>query len=218
MKKQFKLTILRNGTRLLAVCLLAKGLALHAQNIAWDSAGAPPDGTNITLRTGGHAGFGMVINGSDIGTILLTTCDLNHDGVVSLAELKQVASACFKLWDTNNDGNLSQEELSNALKGLFPAPPPGGMQAMRMINGVAVQVPPDEMPTPDKQLAKHLLAAADSNKDGALSLQELNDYLDKSFSQWDQDGNGSLDAQELSTAFGQLAMPDLPVTAPAPAP
>jgi hypothetical protein len=52
------------------------------------------------------------------------------------------------------------------------------------------------------------MALADANKDGLISSQELNDFLDKSFSQWDQNGDGVLDAQELSNAFGQLAMPD----------
>ncbi len=148
--------------------------------------------------------FGLNINGSSIGTILLKTCDLNQDGTASLAELKEVAAAYFKLWDANSDGSVSGNELSTALKELFPAPPTGGV---RVVNGVAVEVAPGDLPTPDKQVTKHILAGADSNKDGLLSLQELNDYLDKSFSQWDQDGNGSLHAQELNVAFGELARP-----------
>jgi hypothetical protein len=77
-----------------------------------------------------------------------------------------------------------------------------------VINGVATEVSPDELPTPDGQLTKHILAGADSSKDGLLSLQELSNFMDKSFGQWDQDGNGSLNAQELNAAFGQLAKPD----------
>src|SRR5215831_8348325 len=49
---------------------------------------------------GSNAGFGLQIAGnsfSDIGAGLLKACDLNHDGGVTLAELKQVASACLKL-------------------------------------------------------------------------------------------------------------------------
>jgi hypothetical protein len=65
-------------------------------------------------------------------------------------------------------------------------------------------------------LAEHILAAADSNKDGLLSLPELNDWLNQSFSQWDLEGNGSLNAQELNVAFSQLAAPDGAWTAPVP--
>jgi Ca2+-binding EF-hand superfamily protein len=183
-------------------------MALNAQQLRTMSGGGGGPGLNITAAGSGQGGFSININGSDVGAIILKTCDLNHDGTVSLTELKQVADACFKLWDTNNAGSLSADELSAALKKLFPAPPPGGAQAMAMVNGVAVQVPPDQMPTPDKQVAKHIMALADTNKDGLLSLQELNDWLDKSFSQWDQNGDGALDTPELDAAFGQLARPD----------
>lgn len=149
---------------------------------------------------------GAIINGSDVGSLLLETCDLNHDGAVSLPELKAVADACFRLWDTNNIGSLTQAELSNQLKQFFPNI--GVRTAVREVNGVAVQVPPNQLPTPYGQLAKHIFAAADSNQDGSLSLQEVSDWLVKNFDQWDQNGNGSLDTSELDAAFSQLARPD----------
>ena len=197
--------MLRGGARLFACALLALGITSRAQNTVFISTGGPPPNGSGTMVTGG--GFGLVINGSDIGTILLKACDLDQDGKVTLAELKSAAATCFKQWDTNGDGNLSADELSAALKNLFPQPP-GGAQATAMVNGVAVQVPPDQMPTPDKQVSKHIMALADANQDGQLSLQELNDWLDKSFSQWDQNGDGSLSVAELNAAFGQLARPD----------
>jgi len=118
-----------------------------------------------------------------------------------------VAAAYFLQWDANNDGNASGNELSSALKELFPAPP-AGAPGVRMFNGVAVEGAPGDLPTPDRQLVKHILAGSDSNKDGSLSIPELNDWLDTNFSQWDRDGNGSLNAQELNVAFGLLALPD----------
>ena len=66
---------------------------------------------------------------------------------------------------------------------------------------------PDEF-TPPGQLTRHIVAAADSNKDRVITLPELSDFFDENFSQWDQDKNGSLDAQELAVAFAQLAAPD----------
>jgi hypothetical protein len=207
---QFSSTILRYGVRLFICCLLANGLALRAQEpITITVGGTPPPGSaNHMFQTGGE--FGLSINGFDIGTILLETCDLDSDGKVTLVELKEIAAACVRLWDANTDGSVSGNELSISLKELFPAPPAGGLVAMRLVNGVAVAVSPDEIPTPDAQLAKHILGGADLNKDDLLSFQEVNNYLDKSFSQWDQDGSGSLNAQELNGAFGQLARPDRP--------
>lgn len=229
MKKQFKLklTTIPGCVLLLACGLLAGGAILSVQK-SHGAITTPTDNGNAVFvaapggaiaggmvvssyGSNGMATAGIAINGKDIGSILLETFDLNHDGKVTLAELKQVADASFTLWDTNHDGYLSADELSAGLKSLFPAPPPGvQMRAVAVVNGVPVEVIPDEMPTPDKQLTKHVMALADTSKDGLLSLQELNDWLDKSFSQWDQDGNGSLDAQELAVAFGQLAMPNLP--------
>ena len=225
MKKQFKpglLIIHACAARVLACCLMAGAVILNTQKshgeittpengnaVFFTNSGSAAGGYIVASGNGssGVVSAGISINGKDIGSILQDTFDLNHDGKVTLAELEEVADASFKLWDTNNDGYLSQGELSTALSQFFPAPVGGGMMAF---NGVAVQVPPDQMPTPGKQITKHIFAAADTNKDSLLSLQELNDFLSKSFTQWDQDGDGSLSAQELSAAFGQLAMPDLP--------
>jgi Ca2+-binding EF-hand superfamily protein len=219
MKKPFTpgLPRVRAFARTLACCLMAGTVILNGGKSYGDITG-PGNGNAVFFSSSGGmvvsvngstavATAGIVINGKDIGSILEDAFDLNHDGKVTLDELKQVADASFKLWDTNNDGYLSQGELSTGLGQLFPAPPTVGMMAF---NGVAVQVPADQMPTPAKQVTKHLFAAADTNKDGLLSLQELNDYLDKNFSQWDQNGDGSLSAQELAVVFAQFAMPDLP--------
>src|SRR5262249_26802006 len=133
---------------------------------------------------------------------------------------------CCKLWNSHADSLLSQAELAAALKELFSAPPSGGGFGIRttrgapgspspqIVRGAATAGSSEELPTPDSQLAKHIFAGADANKDGFLSLQEVNDFLDKSFGQWDQNSNGSLDEREFALAFGQLALPDGAVTAP----
>lgn len=211
MKNQLS-SILRYGASALAVCLLATSPALQAQETRAIPPGAPPPGNAIfTIRTGEGegGGFGLVINGSDAGTIILKACDRDGDGKMVPGEFKEVIATCFAVWDANTNGSLSAGELGKGLKALFPSPPPGGMRGARVINGVAVEVSPDELPTPDAQVAKHILAGADSNQDGALTLPEITKFLlGKCFSQWDQDGNGSLDAQELNAALGQLAVPD----------
>jgi len=213
MKKQFLFSskIRQFGTCAFVACLLANVALSRAQETITLSAGAgvAAGGTNFMFKTGPGAGVGaFFINGSEIGTVLLKTCDLDEDGKVTPAEFKKVAAASFKLWDTNNDSNVSSNELSAGLKDLFPAPLGAGARAIRVINGVAVETSPGEIPTPDVMVARRLLSGADANKDGNLSLQEVNDFLDKSFAQWDRNGNGSLDAQELGMAFGELSFPD----------
>jgi Ca2+-binding EF-hand superfamily protein len=213
MKKQFLFgsVIRRFGVCAFVSCVLANTPALRAQEVGLSSGGK-----NYGFQTTGTARASVfVINGSDIGTILLKTCDLDQDGKVKLTEFKAVASASFKLWDTNTDGNISSNELSAGLKEFFPKPPEGGAHGVRVINGVAVEIPPGEMQTPDALLTTHILSAADANKDGVLSLQEVNDFLEKNFSLWDVDNNGSLDGQELGAAFGLFALPDGIATSPA---
>jgi len=181
--------------------LLANALVLRAQQFVTTVSGGP--------GVPGGSGFGIVINGQDVGTALLKTCDLDKDGKVTRAELNEVILAYFKLWDSDTNGILTSDELSAGLKQLFPPPPPGGLRGMHLVNGVAVEVAPGKLPTPDGQIAKHLLAGADADKDGALTFQEVSSFLlDKCFSQWDHDGNGALDAEELEAAFGQLAKLD----------
>lgn len=215
MKKPLVITILQPGVCLLAWCILANGVTLCAQNaVVYSAGGPPPPGdTNVSVQVcGGAGGVGgagvaLCINGSSIGAILLKTCDQNQDGKVTLDELENVAATYFKLWDTNSDGYLSANEFAAGLKSLFPAPPPGA-QAMAVVNGIAVQVSPDDMPTPATQIVKNIMDLADTNKDGQLSLQEINNWLDKSFSQWDLNGDGALDALELDAVFSELAQPD----------
>ena len=252
-------TVVQGGIRMCICGLLANAMLLHAQEFTLVTNGVPPgvpaDGANHIFRTGGAVQAGLVINGFDFGAVLLKACDLDQDGKAALGEVKYVASACFKLWDTNADSNLSQVELAVALKGLFPAPPAGGGFGIRRFtatpgsatNEVFVSAPgkgdvilaagtadvlvvapgsadphsltaapssTEELPTPDSQLAKHIFAGADANQDGLLSLQEVSEFLDKNFSQWDQNSSGSLDEHEFAMAFGQLAIPDGAATSP----
>jgi len=141
MKKQFRFNsmLLRSGVRACICFLLGAGLAAKAQETMTIAVGAgSPGGTNYFFRTGGQARVGaFFINGSDIGTILLKACDLDQDGKLTISELKAVAAASFKLWDTNADGSLSQSEFSIALKEFFPTPQAGAAHGMRVVNGVA---------------------------------------------------------------------------------
>ena len=199
--------------------------------VVYGSAPDPGTGTNVVFMSttaGAQGGCAVSINGSNVGETLLNALDLNHDGAVTLDELQEAAATYFKLWDTNNDGLLSTDELAAGISKLLPTPANGQVMVARAINGgeagpalsssdvqvagsgTAVLVSPGEMPTPGGLLVKRIMALADTNHDGSLTLAEVDSFLDTYFSQWDQNNNGSLDAQELAAAFAQLAMPDLP--------
>ena len=200
--------LLRYGKQLLLCCLLGSGIFANAQETRAVYGFIQGKGEGFRTAGGGHGAF--FINGSDIGTILLKTCDLDTNGAVTSIELDTVASASFQLWDTNSDSSLNEAELSTALKALFPKPMKGEIHAVRVINGVPTEVAPEDLPTPDKQICKRTLAGADANQDGLISSSELSAFLDQRFSVWDQDANGSLSAEELNTAFFELSRPDEP--------
>src|SRR5262245_25808077 len=82
MKRQFNSRILRFGASLILCGHLTNGLWVSAQEVGI-----------VAGRTGPGApgGFGLFINGFDVGTILSKTCDSDKDGKVTPAELKEVA-------------------------------------------------------------------------------------------------------------------------------
>ena len=186
-------TVSRRAIYLLAGCLMAVGQTAKAQDYG-----------NITTK--GVAGAGapvrgifMVLNGQDIGSSLLKTCDTNQDGTASASEMSAALLTWFQQVDTDSNSALSEIELAAALKSLFPTPqPPPGAPP-----------PPEEMAL-HNMLAKKLMTIADANHDGWTTSQEALAFVSQTFAKWDGNSNGSLDASELAGAFAQL-MPAPPI-------
>jgi len=96
----------------------------------------------------------------------------------------------FQKWDINNDGSLSQDEVTTN---------------MAEVAGLFNLDEPDVLA---------LLRAADSNKDGHISYDEFltaafdkhkllnEDNLKKVFSMLDQNNDGTVTQQELQSVFG----------------
>lgn len=57
---------------------------------------------------------------------------------------------------------------------------------------------------PGSQLAKPLLDALDTNKDGKVSEEEMAEGMKRLFKQWDKDGNGLLDQKEIADGLQRL--------------
>jgi Ca2+-binding EF-hand superfamily protein len=153
---------------------------------------------------------------------LIKSADTDGDGSLSAAELQaalggssttDVSTELSKL-DTDGDGKLSASELASALQTQQSQHSGHAHHAHRGHHG----------PPSADDVASKLLGAADSDGDGALSLDEVERALDDSdsadagsvqdgFKKLDTDGDGKLSSSELSaalTAFRQAHVQHAP--------
>jgi hypothetical protein len=116
---------------------------------------------------------------------ILIIFDADRDGVISEDEIDDAPDALAKL-DRNNDGQITREEL-------MPPPPEGGKppkDGNRPEGGKPPGPPPGHRPPPP------VIAALDANRDGKLSVEELEDAAD-ALLELDKNGDGELSPQEL---------------------
>jgi Ca2+-binding EF-hand superfamily protein len=108
------------------------------------------------------------------GADLLASADLDHDGRVTRSEFLKRREAEFPALDLDRDGWLSLEEFKVSM--------PKGYRAFA---GVA-------------------FGRIDANKDKKLSRGEFNAGPTPGFDRADRNGDGALDAAELTAARSQL--------------
>ncbi|MGO3931242.1 EF-hand domain-containing protein [Rhodopseudomonas pseudopalustris] len=141
----------------------------------------------------------------------LLRADLNNDGAVTADELRLVLRydgragfqgdntaalaaaleqrvAVMMRPDTDGDGRLTYAEAAAAIQ---------SMPTIKITGGVA---PPTELQT---------LMASDENRDGALTLPELEAAYDVVFRAADADRNGTVSAEELATYRARLDEPNI---------
>ena len=146
-------------------------------------------------------------SGKDLVSSLIGELDADGDGALSLSEIgtalgssdtTEIANA-FASLDTDGDGLMSADELESGLQAMGPppgGPPPGG--------------PPPAASAEDT--ASAVIDASDTNQDGTVSLDELMAALGKddasdvqdAFNTLDTDGDGQLNASELTSAFQSM--------------
>jgi Ca2+-binding EF-hand superfamily protein len=159
-----------------------------------------------------EAGYGAVslsyvagrTDSAELSTALFSHLDRNHDGKLSVAELKAARDSLAPL-DFNEDELLTAAELLGRV-----APPNAGAVVAAadapQPEGVSQNTPPELLflPADGRQAVKHLLAARAGSRAMALTRKDLG-FDAKQFAALDKDANGKLDSAELAAWLQQPA-------------
>ncbi len=154
-------------------------------------------------------------NAEQIAEDLLSSADTDGNGSISKAEFSaafgsdndtdsSTVSGLFAEMDADGNEEVSVDEASNAISNLLQQ-----LQEQRFSNTNMPPPPPSEgMPN-----AEDLMASADSDEDGGLTVDEFSSALRKSddesetailanmFAETDLDGDGIVSQAELKTAM-----------------
>ena len=149
------------GTRLVAV-------NKHTGVVAWEAQPPKVDPSEQTMSGPRMAGPAMMVM-----MPLMSQGDKNEDGL-SRDELVAVANTWFDKLDPQKAGKVTKEQFVERLNDAMP-PPPGA--------------PGGGGPKPGQIVGAPLFAAADSNKDGSLTRDEL----ERTFGDWHAKWGGGKD-------------------------
>jgi Ca2+-binding EF-hand superfamily protein len=159
-----------------------------------------------------EAGYGAVslayvagrTDSAELSAALFSHLDLNHDGKLSVDELKAARTSLAPL-------DLNEDELLTAAELLGRVPPPNAGLPVAVADapqpeGASQNTPPELLflPADGRQAVKHLLAARAGSRATALARKDLG-FDAKQFAALDKDANGKLDSAELAAWLQQPA-------------
>ncbi len=136
------------------------------------------DWPNLTLAFS-IADTGGLANVEAAAAAAFTQGDQDKNGYLEEGELPEDRKADFKRYDANADGKVYPDELKTALRA----------ERVPLLNRIRAVVTPGE---------HSLLAAIDANRDGTLSLREIQESPQK-LRAADRDGDGRLTRDEIPT-------------------
>ena len=155
--------------------------------IAWDAQPPKVDPSEQRLTAPRLTGPAMVI-----ASQVVTAGDKDSDSLVSREELAALADTWFEKLDAENSAKVSKEQFPERLNQLVPRPPGPG-------------VPKDF--DVGKMVGPALFAAADADKDSALTRKELKKTFDAWYDRWDGGKSEPLDLNQLLDGFAAILPP-----------
>jgi outer membrane protein assembly factor BamB/Ca2+-binding EF-hand superfamily protein len=161
---------------------------------AWEAEPPKPEESERQQgMPGGRGGFGP---GMFVAPQMLSQGDKNSDEKLSKEEFTALADAWFAKLDPEKTGKVSQGDFVEKLGNILPPP---------QRDGERNRDEPGERPPgggrggfgPGRFIGPGLFTAADADKDGSLTKDELKTTFAKWFTEWDTDKKGTLDEGKL---------------------
>jgi len=136
------------------------------------------------------------VPGGDGLTAWFQQADRNHDGSITLDEMKQDADRFFKILDTNHDGEIDPDEIDHYETVIAPE--------VRTGTSFIGDANTDDEASGGGRLGlltiPEPVTSADTNLDRAVSEQEFQTAAEKRFALLDANGDGRLTLPELQAA------------------
>jgi spore coat protein CotH len=160
---------------------------------------------------GGKGGFGP---GGMMVKPLLEATDSDNDGMLTQAELTAGIKKFFAAADKDKKGSLTPEQFADALTRILPQPrgfpgfggPKEGPKDGPKDGGFKGP-PKGGFFNPGPALVGAIIKRADLNKDGKLTLDELEKAADGYFREVDKEKKTKLDGEAMAAALNQLIPP-----------
>ena len=165
-----------------------------------------------------YSSIGMMSPVSNISKDIISKSDTNSDSSLSIEELG-IDEDQFSALDSNGDSLVTQDEIASAIDSKlssFDGEMPSKEEFASLLSDLGL-----EMPEPPKQnsasgddFSSLIMSQYDSDGDSLLSSSEVSVLNDEEFSALDTNTDGSLSAEELSSAYEQVASSGTTQSAP----
>ena len=167
-----------------------------------------------------YSSIGMMSPVSNISKDIISKSDTNSDSSLSIEELG-IDEDQFSALDSNGDSLVTQDEIASAIDSKlasFDGEMPSKEEFSSLLSDLGLEMP--EPPQVKQSSASGdnfsslIMSQYDSDGDSLLSSSEVSVLNDEEFSALDTNTDGSLSAEELSSAYEQVASSGTTQSAP----
>ena len=154
----------------------------------WKSALPASPATETSAPAGGGGGqgnFGGFSIGNNLGPQMFAQADANKDQKLSRPEFTALADAWFDRLDPEKAGKVTAAQFAERFYDAAPRPQ----------NTPGQEAGPQRRPS--RSTAPAFVTAADTDKDGSVTRDELKNTFAKWYDQWDADKSGALTEEKL---------------------